>query len=280
MSIENQYLSLLESSYTELRRLESEVTQLEDIRKRVETLVTTNGQLPKLFVDLNKSLEILAENYIKGIKDTSEGFVSKSNNLFITNLVDLEKKLANLKKEIDRLVNTDFTKLFKDLQKVFIDQTRADLAVELKKFDAKLTDLQSKIGELKKEITRLEKIDLEKHFRELQTTLSNIFNAVNGINATLTNVTQTLNGIVQSINAVQTSINGNHTATTRLLNGIEDHLRKQDTFLENKIKSLLEQNQLLKSEIKTNRAIQIVGLILTLGILIYIAFGKYFPIIN
>ncbi|MBK9357604.1 MAG: hypothetical protein IPN08_09500 [Bacteroidales bacterium] len=58
-------------------------------------------------------------------------------------LNELSNKTTDLQKEISRLVNTDFTKLFQDLQKSLIDQTRKDLAIELKKFDDKSTDLQN-----------------------------------------------------------------------------------------------------------------------------------------
>ncbi|WP_332914608.1 hypothetical protein [Algoriphagus boritolerans] len=91
-----------------------------------------------------------------------------NNALFTANLNELSNKTTDLQKEISRLVNTDFTKLFQDLQKSFIDQTRKDLAIELKKFDDKSTDLQTKIDELRKQVERLERIDLEKHFDKLQ----------------------------------------------------------------------------------------------------------------
>ena len=326
----------------ELKKFDAKST---DLQAKINLL---NAEITRL---VNTDFTTLFEDLQKVFIDQTRDDLAVELEKFDAKSKDLQTKIDALKTEITRLVNTDFTKLFKELQKVFIDQTRTDLAVELKKFDEKSKDLQTKIDALQILIEHLEKIDLERHFRGLQRTLADIFNAVNGINTTLTTVIQTLNGIVQSINdiqnsiaanraeinqrfntvtqtlnvlvqsvnavqtsinenhtattrllngieehlgrqdirldgivqsinAIQTSINGNHTATTRLLNGIGDHLRRQDTFLENKIKSLLEQNQLLKSEMKINRAIQIVGLILTLGILIYIAFGKYFPIIN
>jgi uncharacterized protein YukE len=184
--------------------------------------------------------------------------------------------------EISRLVNTDFTKLFQDLQKSFIDQTRKDLATELKKFDEKSTDLQTKIDELRRQVERLEKIDLEKHFDKLQKTLSEIFGAINAINITLTAITQTLNSIVQSLGAIQNAIDTNHKETKQVISSFSDattkHLSSQDReakrnteLLESKIKSLAEQNDLLKKEVKTNRIIQIVGLTIILIILIYVA---------
>ena len=202
--------------------------------------------------------------------------------MFTTKLNELSTRVKEFEKEITRLVDTDFTRLFKDLQKVFIDQTRADLATELKRFEEKSKDLQVKIDELKKQIQRLEKIDLEKHFDKLQKTLAEIFGAINAINLTLTNVIQTLTGITQSLGTIQTTLDTNHKEVKQRLNSfsetIEKHLIEQDkqatshaALLESKMESLSEQNELLKKEVKTNRIIQIAGLTIILIILIYVA---------
>ena len=138
------------------------------------------------------------------------------------------------------------------------------------------------IDELKKQIERLEKIDLEKHFDKLQKTLAEIFGAINAINLTLTNIIQTLTGIVQSLGTIQTTLDTNHKEGKQLLNSFsettEKHLTDQDKqatknveLLESKMKSLSEQNELLKKEVKTNRIIQIVGLTIIIIILIYVA---------
>ena len=158
----------------------------------------------------------------------------------------------------------------------------SELKTELKKFDEKSTDLQTKIDELRRQVERLEKIDLEKHFDKLQKTLSEIFGAINAINITLTAITQTLNSIVQSLGAIQNAIDTNHKETKQVISSFSDattkHLSSQDReakrnteLLESKIKSLAEQNDLLKKEVKTNRIIQIVGLTIILIILIYVA---------
>ena len=167
------------------------------------------------------------------------------------------------------------------MQKSFIDQTRKDLAIELKKFDDKSTDLQTKIDELRKQVERLEKIDLEKHFDKLQKTLSEIFGAINAINLTLTNIVQTLTGIVQTLGNIQTTLDTNHKEAKQLLNSFsestEKHLNDIDKqasknvgLLETKIKSLSEQNELLKKEVKTNRIIQMIGFVIVISILIYL----------
>lgn len=278
MSIEKKYEELIEKSYVELETLKNEVTQLEDIRKNIENLIGSNDELPKIFEEKFKKIIIISNTLGLATKDYLDG----NNTLFTTKLSELSIKINEFEIEITRLVNTDFTKLFKDLQKDFIDQTRADLAMELKRFEEKSKDLQTKIDELKTQIERLEKIDLEKHFDKLQKTLAEIFGAINAINLTLTNIIQTLTGIVQSLGTIQSTLDTNHKEAKQLLNSFsettEKHLTDQDNqatknmeLLESKMKSLSEQNELLNKEVKTNRIIQIVGLIFVLIGLIYIA---------
>ncbi|WP_332914607.1 hypothetical protein [Algoriphagus boritolerans] len=92
-------------------------------------------------------------------------------------------------------------------------------------------------------------------------TLAEIFIAINAINLTLTNVVQTLTGIVQALGYIQTTLDTNHKEAKQLLNGFsettEKHLtdiEKQATknveLLESKIKSLSDQNDLLKKRNK------------------------------
>ena len=195
--------------------------------------------------------------------------------------IDLQSKINNLHSEISRLTETDLIKLFKDLQKVFIDQTREDLAIELNRFEEKSTDLQNRIDDLKKQIERLDSIHLEKHFDKLQKTLGEIFGAINAINLTVTNVIQTLTGIVQSLGNIQIAIDSNHKEAKQLLNNFiesaEKHFADQEKqaaknaeLLEHKMQSLSEQNELLMKEVKINRIIKIVGFVVIIIILVYV----------
>lgn len=293
MSIQKKYEELIESSYLELETLKSEVTQLEDIRKNIEILIGSNDELPKIFEEKFKKIIKLSEDYSNSLGTATKKYLDGNNTLFTAKLSELSVKIKEFEKEISRLVNTDFTKLFQDLQKSFIDQTRKDLEFELKKihnefnnelekFQGQNNQFKDKLNSLQSQIRKLELIDLESGFRLLQNTLSEIFGAINAINLTLTTITQTLNSIVQSLGAIQNAIETNHKETKQVLGLFSDatakHLNDQDSeakrnteFLESKIKSLAEQNDMLKKEVKTNRLIQIVGLTIILIILIYVA---------
>ena len=282
MSIESKYEELIESSYNELETLKSEVTQLENIRKNIEVLIGSNNELPPLFLELYNNLKEISTSYTSGINDVTRKYLTDVNSVFVERITELQSKIYEINNQIERISKVDFTGLFRNLQKDFIDQTRADLATELKRFEEKSKDLQTKVDELKKQIERLEKIDLEKHFDKLQKTLAEIFGAINAINLTLTNIIQTLTGIVQSLGTIQTTLDTNHKEAKQLLNtfseATEKHLAEQDKqatrnveLLDSKMKALSEQNELLKKEVKTNRIIQIAGLTIILIILIYVA---------
>lgn len=271
------YEEVIQQSQANIKSLSEKLKDLDKLHQDIKELI----KQPEIFDTKYQQIVKLSEEYTNTLGAATKKYLDGNNNLFTANLNELSNKTKDLQKEISRLVNTDFTKLFQDLQKSFIDQTRKDLAIELKKFDDKSTDLQTKIVELRKQVERLERIDLEKHFDKLQKTLSEIFGAINAINLTLTNIVQTLTGIVQTLGNIQTTLDTNHKEAKQLLNNFsestEKHLNDIDKqasknveLLETKIKSLSEQNELLKKEVKTNRIIQMIGFVIVISILIYL----------
>ena len=271
------YEEVIQQSQANIKSLSEKLKDLDKLHQDIKELI----KQPEIFDTKYQQIVKLSEEYTNTLGAATKKYLDGNNTLFTANLNELSSKTSDLQKEISRLVNTDFTKLFQDLQKSFIDQTRKDLAIELKKFDDKSTDLQTKIDELKKQVERLEKIDLEKHFDKLQKTLAEIFTAINAINLTLTNVVQTLTGIVQTLGNIQTTLDTNHKEAKQLLNNFsettEKHLTDIDKqaiknveLLESKIEILSQQNELLKKEVKTNRIIQIVGFVMAISILIYL----------
>ncbi len=276
------YEEIIKQSQANVKSLSEKLKDLDKLHQDIKALKESAEGIPEIFNKKFQEFAKLSEDYTNTLGAATKSYLDGNNTLFTTKLSELSTKTKEFEKEITRLVNTDFTKMFKDLQKVFIDQTRADLETELKRFEEKSKDLQTKIDDLKKQIERLEKIDLDKYFDKLQKTLAEIFGAINTINLTLTNIIQTLTGIVQSLGNIQTTLDTNHKEAKQLLNSFSEtteiHLTDQDKqatknveLLDSKIKSLSEQNELLKKELKANRLIQIVGLLIILIILIYVA---------
>jgi ABC-type transporter Mla subunit MlaD len=279
------YEEIIKQSQANVKSLSDKLKDFDKLYQEIKALKEAAEGIPELFSEKFQELVKLSEDYTNTLGAATKNYLDGNNTLFTTKLSELSTKIKEFEKEITRLVNTDFTKLFKDLQKVFIEQTREDLVTELKRFEEKSKDLQTKIDELKKQIERLEKIDLEKHFDKLQKILAEIFGAINAINLTLTNIIQTLTGIVQSLGTIQTTLDTNHKEAKQLLNtfseATEKHLADQDKqatknveLLDSKMKALSEQNKLLKKEVKTNRTIQIAGLTIILIILIYVAYKQ------
>lgn len=271
------YEEVIQQSQANIKSLSEKLKDLDKLHQDIKELI----KQPEIFDTKYQQIVKLSEEYTNTLGAATKKYLDGNNTLFTANLNELSNKTKDLQNEISRLVNTDFTKLFQDLQKSFIDQTRKDLAIELKKFDDKSTDLQTKIDELRKQVERLEKIDLEKHFDKLQKTLSEIFGAINAINLTLTNIVQTLTGIVQTLGNIQTTLDTNHKeakqlinsfseSTEKHLNDIDKHATKNVELLESKIISLSEQNELLKKEVKTNRIIQMIGFVIVISILFYL----------
>ena len=272
------YEEIIHQSQANVKALSDKLKELDMLHEDINKLI----QQPEIFEAKYQQIVKLSEDYTNTLGASVKKYLDGNNSMFTEKLKELSNRISELQKEITRLINTDFNKLFHDLQKDFIDQTRKDLAEELKKFDNKSQDLQKKIDELKQQVERLERIDLDKHFDKLQKTLSEIFGAINGINITLTALTQTLAGIVQTLGNIQTTLDTNHKEAKQLITSfsekIEKHLADQDKqasknvdLLESNIKSLSEQNALLRKEVKTNRIIQILGMTIVLIILIYVA---------
>lgn len=276
------YDEIIKQSQANVKSLSEKLNDLDKLYLEIKALKEAAEGIPVIFDNKFQEIVKLSETYTNTLGVSTKSYLDGNNTLFSTKLNELSAKIKEFDKEVARLLNTDFTKLFKDLQKIFIEQTRDDLAKELKRFEEKAINLQTKIDDLKTQTERLEKVDLDKHFDKLQKTLSEIFGAVNAINSTLTNFIQTLTGIVQTLGTIQTTLDTNHKEAKQLLNSFsettEKHLSDQDKqatknveLLESKIESLSDQNELLKKELKANRLIQIVGLTIILIILIYVA---------
>jgi hypothetical protein len=269
------YEEIIKQSQANVKSLGEKLKDLDRLHQEIKELKEAAEGIPEIFNNKFHDLVKLSQEYTNTLGAASKDYLDGNNTLFTTKLSVLATKIKEFEKEITRLVNTDFSKLFNDLQKVFIDQTRADLATELKRFEEKSKDLESKINELKKQIERLERIDLEKHFDKLQKTLAEIFGAINAINLTLTAITQTLTGIVQSVGNLQVLVETNFKETRLLINSsaenIVKHLSNQDreakqnhNLLETKINALSEENKWLKKGIIGAVILQVVIFIMVI----------------
>jgi hypothetical protein len=268
------YDEIIQQSQVNVNALAQKLRELDQLHIDIKKLIKHPETFDAKFVEVRE----LAESYTKSIGSSVKIFLDGNNTLFIAKLKEMEEKIGELDTQISRLTNTNYEELFKSLQLVFIEQTRKDLELELKKVDEKTILIQERIDEFRAQIERLEKIDLEKYFDSLQKTLSEIFGAVNSINITLTKITQTLSTISESISSLKNSVELNQKELVQL-NGylldtinqkfIQNEKQAKHNFeiIESKLNSLKEQNLILQKDVKMNRIIQIIAFSI-LGVLI------------
>lgn len=262
---------ILEKNYEQLDILKSELSNLKEIKNRIEVLIGSNDKLPIIFSELFDKINQVTNDFTKVLGNSVNVFLEGNNDLLVKNNTDFSNKITELSAEITRLVEVDFNALFKDLEIKFLENSKKEISKELKKFDEKAINLQNKIHDLDKEITRLSKIDLEEHFNKHQNKLSEVFISVNGINGILTNISQNINQIIQNFGDIeqtlsknQKEINENFNLVNKnqennkkgLLDILEINQKKLLSKLEDsdvKINSIISHNELLKKEIDFNK---------------------------
>jgi len=275
-----EYNELVKQAQGNVNSLGEKLKEFDKLHQDIIALKEHAEEIPAVFESKFNEIVKLSTNYIDSLGGSTKIYLDGSNLLLNTKIKELDAEIKLFEKEINRLVNTDFSRLFKGLQEDFINQTRQDLKVELTRFEKASNDLQAKNDELKKQVVRLENIDFEKHFDRFQKTLAEIFQAINAINLTLTNIIPTLTGIVQSLGSIQTNLDTNHKEVKQLISAFNLATEKQFAeqaslatrnfgLLETKLKAISEQNELLKSEIKTNRIIQVLGILILLAAMAY-----------
>jgi hypothetical protein len=276
------YDELIKQSQVNVNSLSEKLKELDKIYQEIIGLKAEVDGIPEIFNDKFLEIIILSEQYTNNLGIATKDYLDGNNTLFTLRLNELSILSEEFKIEINRLIKTDFYKLFEDLQNIFIEKSRKDLAIELDRLEEKSKNIQVKIDYFEQQIRRIEAIDLENHFDKLQKTLSEIFGAINTINLTLLEIIQKLPGILQLLGTIQTNIDTNHNQTKQLLSSynqiIKGHLIDQDNqatknfeLLERKINSVIDQNILIRKEGKSSRIILIIGFTVIILILLYVA---------
>ncbi len=253
--------------------------EFESLIEQLERLKSIN-ELTAENTESTKQIICKADNFTASLGQITKTYLVDNNTLLVEKIKELQTNIKLFETEVIRLIDTDFTSLFDDLQKVFILKTKADIEIELQKFDEKVKSFLPIIASLKNEIERLEAIDLEEHFNKHQKTLADISGAVNSINLTLTSITQGFSSIAQSISYVESSITSNFKETNQQITSFNKNLSEQlgklnenssrnNKVVDEKLSALSKENELLKKEIKTNRIIQIIGFIIVIATMIF-----------
>ncbi len=213
---------------TKLSELSTKITEFE---KEITRLVNTD--FTKLFKDLQKVFI-----------DQTRSDLTKEMKRFEEKSTDLQAKIDELKKQIERLDKIDLEKHFDKLQK-----TLSEIFGAINSINVTLTNVTQNLNIIVQSLGTIQTL-MKSGFEE---TNSNINRGFNGTND---NINETKDKIIADLTS---HINFKS-------NEIDKHLESQDL----KIKSLSEHNELLKKEVKTNRIIQIIGIAVIIIILIYI----------
>jgi len=267
----NNIDQILEKNYEQLDILKSELTNLKEIKNKINELISGNDQLPSIFTErIDKIIEI-TNQYTSALSESVKVFIDGNNELLLKNNTFFSNKITELGSEITRLVEVDFNALFKDLETKFLENSKEEIGKELKKFDDKANDLQNKTDDLGKEITRLSKIDLEEHFNKHQSKLSEVFISVNGINGILTTISQNINKIIQNFGDIEQTLSKNQKEINQGFDAVKENQEKTTNDLLNKIKesdtkldAIVSQNELLKKELYFNKKLNFAIIILVI----------------
>lgn len=135
----------------------------DSIKKLSEQTTNFSKEIAKLTeFDVSKSLKSIESETIKHFQQN----LSKP-------LEDLDKQITNIQNEVTKLTEFNFKDTFTNLEKQVVSQFKTDLKEKLDELDNKTLEIQSKIDEFKKQITRIEQVDLESHFKNLLTAITN-----------------------------------------------------------------------------------------------------------
>ncbi|SNB42870.1 conserved hypothetical protein [Flavobacterium psychrophilum] len=265
----NNIDQILEKNYEQLDILKSELSNLKEIKNRIEVLIGSNDKLPIIFSELFDKINKVTNDFTNVLGNSVNVFLEGNNDLLTKNNTDFSNKISELSAEITRLVEVDFNALFKDLETKFLENSKLEIGKELKKFDEKTNNLQNKIDNLGKEITRLSKIDLEEHFNKHQSKLSEVFISVNGINGILTTISQNINKIIQNFGDIEQTLSKNQKEINQGFDIVKENQDKTTNDLLNKIKesdtkldAIVSQNEALKKELDFNKKLNFAIIVL------------------
>jgi hypothetical protein len=251
---------ILRESQENVKKLNEKLKDIESLHNEIKESVSLSLKNPILFKELAGKLNDTAELYLTG-----------NNTMFDQKIVEISNKINELGSEITRLVEVDFNALFKDLEAKFLENSKVEIAKELKRFDEKAAIFQKKIDDLGEEITRLSKIDLEEHFNKHQNKLSEVFISINGINGILTNISQNINKIIQNFGDIEQTLSKNQKEINKGFDVVKENQEKTTNDLLNKLKesdtkldAIVSQNKILKKELDFSNKLNITIIVLVI----------------
>lgn len=237
------YDDIIKQSQANVKSLNEKLNDLDELYLEIKGVKKTAEEIPVFFKDRFNEVIKLSDNYTNTLALAAKNYLDGNNTLFTAKLNELTTKIKEFQKEITRLAETNFTEMFKDLQKKFMDQTKGDISLELKKFDQKSKDFQANITELNAQIDRLAATDFLKLFKDLQ---------IKFIDQTREDLLIELNKFDEKSKDLQTKTDELHTQIERLQKvDLDKHFEKHQKTLSDIFGAVNSTNGTLTTFIQT-----------------------------
>src|SRR5665647_2659120 len=117
------YEEIIQQSQANVKALSEKLEEFDKLHEEIIALKEAAEGIPAIFNEKFQQIVELSEKYTNNIGATTKKYLDGNNTLFTSKLNELSIKIKDFDKGITRLLNTDFVKLFGDLQVGFIDQT-------------------------------------------------------------------------------------------------------------------------------------------------------------
>jgi len=239
------------------------IERLQELQLKIDKLKFELDRLEK--TDFDVLFQNLQNSFIEKTRKDLEVELAKID----AKSVNLQQKIDELSTQIERIEKIDLEKHFDKLQK-----TLSDIFGAINSIYIPLTSLTQQI------------VGITQSLSNIQTTIdSNHVTAKENLKLFSESISERL--LVQDAIAKKNaeSIESNHAETKETLKKINESIsekllaqdanaKKNAEILEERMANLLENNNELKKEIRTNRIIQIVGISIILLLVLYLAVGK------
>jgi hypothetical protein len=225
-----QVIEKLEKLQTELETVSVAIKHIEDASIVAKTAADILMKIPDLLTELKLVEYKHRKDLQKDLKEKIDA-IEKQLQLLLTELKDKAKQLS--------LVIEETKKLEKGINDYILELRKINFPDRLDKIDNQISSINIGLGNLQTIIQRSQE-KIEKGFEVTNQNITSGFSSTN-----------------DSIKYSQEKVTSD----------LATHTNSKTAEI---IKHLIEHNQLLKKEVKTNRIIQIVGFTIVLGVLIYL----------
>jgi len=165
-----------------------------------------------------------------------------------------------------------FTNTIGESTKLYIEGNNKTFIKNIRKLAEENKNLRDTSNDIERETIRLENLDFEEPFDKFQKTLSDIFGAINTVNLSMTEIHQSMNKIVKLNNDISNKIDKVKNDLSNDISIQSNAIKNSNTLINNKVGEVLDSTNKTNKELEGVKTILIIGLILIVALLLYLAF--------